>query len=529
LDFGGGPADHRAVCFFTTLPQKCSDFVVRYNRGMIRVALYARVSLTVLQAGEDKVSIPSQISDSRAKVIEALGEQVHFLDPYVDDKSYRAGQRMVEPSGERADRPAFLRLIADGYSGQYDYIGAWKEDRLYRGVKAAVPFGEMLEKAGVRVILARETFDMKMLYLKAAIGKIELDSIRERTRMGQRGRAQKGLHHGASLTAGYEALKDDSGHTSYRILPEWQTWFAGLAEAFLQKLSYHAMTVAVPTSPDGQACHWQRLRRYVRNPFYRGYVRYRGELIPGRQPKMWEDAVCVQIETELERRKQAYPYTVRMRGQAIFTGILRCGLCGEPMIVESNRPNKNHTGSYRSYGCATYRRGQPHGPNMIGEKRVLKLLRMMLSGVTADEMYAFIMAMGEERPAFVRQRLDQLREELAQVEGRIDAISSDLERVVSMTTKKLLDGSLATEQASAETLRQRIRDYEAGNNLDADQIVAQAMRLTGDEAVWDLPPPELRQIISEAVPTIYAREGKISLVMGDEEMYVGDGRLRPVH
>jgi len=308
---------------------------------MLRVALYARVSDSDSQTGEDKVSIGSQQEETRQKVLDMLGNVV-FLDPYVDDHPYRVGSRLREPSGEHADRPAYCQLIADGYSKKYDYVAAWKEDRLYRGVKAAVLFGDMLETTGIRVVLARENFDAKMLYIKAAIGKIELDNIKDRLRMGQAGRARRGLHHGGRLSYGYQEIKDEAGrNTGYVIDKDWQAWFDELSRLFLARVSYRNITLQLPRPPGLQTQFYSTaVVRLIRSPWYRGFVVHRGQLLVGKHPKMWDDKTCAAIERELDRRRALRSGVPRL-GEAIFTGILRCGFCNSSMYVYATKRLKN--------------------------------------------------------------------------------------------------------------------------------------------------------------------------------------------
>jgi DNA invertase Pin-like site-specific DNA recombinase len=83
------------------------------------------------------------------------------------------------------------------------------EDRLCRGIYAAVPLAKLLEESGGRIDieLVREVFDRKMFFLKAALAKIESDNIRERTEMGRMGRLERGeVPGGAQVRYGYEKV-----------------------------------------------------------------------------------------------------------------------------------------------------------------------------------------------------------------------------------------------------------------------------------------------------------------------------------
>ena len=54
---------------------------------------------------------------------------------YRDTEKYRVGNKLVEPSGSRSDRPGLLAMLNDASKDEFDVILAWREDRLYRGLR----------------------------------------------------------------------------------------------------------------------------------------------------------------------------------------------------------------------------------------------------------------------------------------------------------------------------------------------------------------------------------------------------------
>jgi len=55
---------------------------------------------------------------------------------YRDVEKYRTKNKLVEPSGSRSDRPGLLTMLRDASKGEFDVILAWREDRLYRGMRS---------------------------------------------------------------------------------------------------------------------------------------------------------------------------------------------------------------------------------------------------------------------------------------------------------------------------------------------------------------------------------------------------------
>ncbi|GMR10651.1 MAG: hypothetical protein BMS9Abin28_1472 [Anaerolineae bacterium] len=155
-----------------------------------RAAIYVRVS-SERQAADDRVSPQAQLDDCR-ELAEKRG--YHVVAEISDITKYRSKGRLVNPSGTRKDRPGYLELLRMARNGEIDMIVAWKEDRLYRGLYAAMPLSEMLDESGkaLEVDLFRETFDHKMLGIKASTGKMEIDNIKGRMVMGRRARLERG-------------------------------------------------------------------------------------------------------------------------------------------------------------------------------------------------------------------------------------------------------------------------------------------------------------------------------------------------
>src|SRR5262245_16542257 len=125
-----------------------------------RAVIYVRTSSE--HQGE-KASPDEQEADCR-KLAELNGLLVGQV--YRDIEKYRVKRRLVEPSATRVDRPGLLAMLRDGAAGDFDIILAWKEDRLYRGLRPMLFVLEAIQEYHLDVMLARETFDAKMAPIK---------------------------------------------------------------------------------------------------------------------------------------------------------------------------------------------------------------------------------------------------------------------------------------------------------------------------------------------------------------------------
>lgn len=86
---------------------------------------------------------------------------------YKDVEKYRVGNRLVEPSGSRSDRPALQSMLKDAARDKFDVILAWREDGLYRGIRAMLTVLETVQDYKINILLAKETFDPKIAPIRA--------------------------------------------------------------------------------------------------------------------------------------------------------------------------------------------------------------------------------------------------------------------------------------------------------------------------------------------------------------------------
>ena len=182
---------------------------------MKRAAIYVRVS-TELQAGQ--ASPVEQERDCRAHA-EARGYQV--VEVYRDAERYRVGKRLVSPSGTRTDRPAFVKLLGDAEAEAFDLVIAWREDRLYRGLRAMLAILELVEAGKLGIELVKETFDPNMAPIKASIARMELKAFRERSAMGAKARLRAGKPWGAPR---YGYRRNGDAVEIEPIEAEWVGW-----------------------------------------------------------------------------------------------------------------------------------------------------------------------------------------------------------------------------------------------------------------------------------------------------------------
>ena len=161
-------------------------------------AIYVRTSS---EHQAERSSPEEQERDCRA-----LAEQngLTVIAVYQDIERYRAKRRLVDPSGTRTDRPGLNRMLEAAAAGKFGVILAWREDRLYRGLRAMMFVLDVIQEHNLQVILVKDTFDPKMAPIKAWVAGMELEAIRERMTMGVKARLRSGKANTGQDRYGYK-------------------------------------------------------------------------------------------------------------------------------------------------------------------------------------------------------------------------------------------------------------------------------------------------------------------------------------
>ncbi|MCB0104187.1 MAG: recombinase family protein [Anaerolineales bacterium] len=112
-----------------------------------RAVIYIRTS-SETQGGK---SSPSEQESDCQTLAQEIGLQVVCV--YRDVEKYRVENRLVEPSGSRSDRPALRSMLKDATRDTFDVILAWREDRLYRGIRAMLTVLETVQDYKIEIML----------------------------------------------------------------------------------------------------------------------------------------------------------------------------------------------------------------------------------------------------------------------------------------------------------------------------------------------------------------------------------------
>ena len=499
-----------------------------------RAVTYSRVS-DPSQAGEDKTSLSEQDVD-----MEALGGNLGLtiVNHYQD----------VGP-GWSKNLPGFQRMLADAKLGLFDIIICWKSDRLCRGIYRAAAIMEVVEAHQIQLESVKDTIDMKTFGLMAAIAKMELDSIRERTTMGKRGAAKQGRIPNGAVPYGYR-IGDDGRPEIYE--PEAEVVRRIFRQYVEERLGGNEITRRLnnenaPTSKPGSRWHQAFVTALISKEVYKGvwwYGKNRwtstedGEVVhpqpedswisvpfpPLVSPEIWARAQLIKKERISQSARNTTEFYVLRR-------MVTCGECNRLFGCRSSKRKKVRSQGavhmrdrettiqyYLCYGM--YNEGlkcREHSyirADQLEEVVVTEVKRMLQN---PDLILAGLKSMDSEDDG-------GLAKHLARAEKDLKKVQLEDSRAVSLyvsgkITERELDHQRKLINERMETARAKVTDYRAQASMKAEKkaLAGNIVRWVDKigEGVDNLSQEDLREVLRLIVDEIVIdRDNHVTITMG---------------
>lgn len=251
-------------------------------------------------------------------------------------------------TGKNDDRPAFQQMIKDSSLKKWEFVIVWKLDRFARNTIDSAINRQALNKNGVKLISAMESFSddasgQMMTHIIEAINEYYSADLREKTIRGMRQSALKAQTTG-HIPLGYKVVdKKLVIDEETRIIPEtvFQMYAAGerltdIAD-YLNSQGYR--------NRRGNTFTVNSFYNMLSNEKYIGIYKYNDIVIEGGIPQMIPNDVFDIVREKLKaNRKRAAKNTAR--ADYFLSGKLFCGYCGEPM---SGLSGKSRNGDKHYY------------------------------------------------------------------------------------------------------------------------------------------------------------------------------------
>lgn len=316
----------------------------------MKVAIYIRVS-TEEQANEG-YSISAQKQRLKAYCI---AQDWDLTGVYVDEGI----------SAKNMNRPQLEQMIKDIKEGKIDCVLVYRLDRLTRSVLDLYKMLQIFDKHNCKFKSATEVFETTtamgrmFITIVAAMAQWERENLGERVRMGTAEKVRQGKYaHNKSpigydldLSSGKLTIKDSEAKTIKLIF-----------ELYLKGLSAHKICRYLNerniTTKDGNTWNDTPLMQILKNPLYKGSIRWGGILKEDAVPPIVDKETFDLVQKTIEVRRGIQPQQIS--SQYIFSGPFKCAHCGNSMVgnVTSAPLASGEKKTYKMYRCSYKLTGQ---------------------------------------------------------------------------------------------------------------------------------------------------------------------------
>lgn len=303
--------------------------------------IYARYS----SHNQKDASIEQQVSEC-TKYAQEIG--LHIVETYAD--------RAI--SGRTDNRPNFQKMMKDAEHGKFQYVIAWKSNRIGRNMLQAMQNESRLNDLGIKCMYVEEDFD------DSAAGRFALRSMMNVNQFYSENMAEdirRGMYDNAAqckvtnggLPFGYRASKD--------LHYELDSPKDKVVREIFERVARREPFVDIASDLNARGIRtrngkpWGRssFQNLLHNERYRGIYIYGDVRIEGGVPRIVSDELFFKVQEVLKMKKNPQGKH-RGYGDYLLTGKLYCGHCNSPMIGMSGTSAAGELHSY--YVCHKKRR-----------------------------------------------------------------------------------------------------------------------------------------------------------------------------
>ncbi len=522
---------------------------------MNRVAIYSRKSKFTGKGD----SIENQIEICKNYISNSYGKDVEFY--IYEDEGY---------TGSNLFRPQFSKLIKDIKSNKIDILVCYKLDRISRNVSDFSSTLDMLTQYNCSFISVSEQFDTgtpmgrAMIYIASVFAQLERETIAERVKDNMLEMAKNGKWTGGKIPLGFKSERinyideNDNNREYTKLIPDKdESEFVKLLyNKYLELGSLHQLEIFTYQnnlkSKNNTLIEKSSLSIILKNPIY---VKSSDEVINYLKENNWivygdadgvhslltynktqqikkngkttkikkplneriaaissidgfiDAELWLKVQRQIDENKDKFP-RLGKTNNALLTGKLRCGNCGEYMLVQHGKVSKTTGLKLFYYMCSLKRKSKC---------KICNNSNASASKIEESVIYA-LKQLAINKKSFI----DELKKDFKISNTDIHNEKLSLEKTISQKKKQIdnlvnklsLDEDIDTIlMDKIKTLKKEISDLEQKvlvlssdrenkvvNNINIELIESLLNRC---EKIEELTREEQKELIDVLIDTIY--------------------------
>ncbi len=443
-------------------------------------------------------------------------------------------------SGKNLNRPKFKELINDVKNNKFNILICYRLDRISRNVADFSSTLELLQEYNTHFISIKEQFDTStpmgraMIYIASVFAQLERETIAERVKDNMLQLAKMGKWSGGQLPLGFKSEK-----VTYRTEDMKEKNFVKLIpvtkELEIIKFIYNNYLLKGSIlnvlrelnelgykTKTGTDFELTGVKRILKSPLYvkssistheylksknynvygeangNGYLTYNKKtdkeniivaiaahkgIIPS------SDWIIVQNKLDANREKSKIISNRTGTGKniSLFSGLLKCGICGANMVIKYNTKNKNGD-NYLYYVCSNKQRkftkdrctASNLRASIVDEKIInklkvynknviLKIYKNKLDGLSGNSN---------------KQTINELKKQISEKEIQLNNIINELSLATEEIIKKKLRENMNLISKEISTLNLKISNSELIDK-DTNKIIFEIKHLINSFKEFD--------------------------------------------
>ena len=332
-----------------------------------------------------------------------------------------------------------------------------------------------------------DSMGMLILNILLSFAQFERELARERTMSKMAGRAEKGLWNGGHTPLGFDYAKETQTlrpnprevpiiHFIYRRVIETRSTCAVANEAnargYRTRVRTRTLRDASRQEIGGKRFDEDMVAAIVRNPVYKGFVRYDGILYPGKHEAIIDEEIWEQANQAIGsgRAEDTGLYYTDPHIH-LLKGILRCEACGLAMTpYRSGKKTKDGT-PYLYYACVDYTKdgSQTTCPvKMLPAREFETLIKQVLADL--GNQPAILQACVDAANREAAQSVTELEATLARHRDELGRLTASIRRLIEvMKQEDLLAEDIKEEYRRLVREKERLQAQCEKLELDLER------------------------------------------------------------
>lgn len=406
----------------------------------------------------------------------SIEQQFNACEKYAASNGLTIVDRYADKavSGTTDNRPSFQRMMRDAHDGSFDYVVAWKSNRMGRNMLQAMVNEAKLAELGIRCLYVEEDFE------DTAAGRFALRNMMNVNQFYSENMAEditRGLMDNAKkckvngrIPFGYKKGPDGKYEIDEQAAATVREIYTRIQSGWSISEIMDDLNNRNIKTRDGNPWRYSSFEKMLQNEQYTGVYKYSSVRIEGGIPVIIEKDLFDSVQEVLTTK-------VRARGQPrkhvkyMLTGKVFCGECGAPMSGMS--AINNYGARFEYYACNRRRYEHTCDKKPVQrEKLEDAVIKLINTEVMSDEFIDWILKGYRAAAAELHDpnAAADLQQELADVNTRLANILNAIEAGIF---NEQTQGRMEELTNRRKELEKAIKEVKKENELPSPEAVKQ--------------------------------------------------------